>query len=152
MNAKSDKILLNRIIYAQFILLAPIIFLLIVAVFSNLLPVGFLDFVANLFSYLYTSNEQASKYLSPGIDLLQNEIALIAYLILWITSLILLFKQKKIGAQLFYLLIGFDLVNYASSGEEILTPLMNVITSIELLLSGMIIYLISFSSIKNNFK
>ena len=70
MSAKSDKILLNKIIYAQFILFAPIIFLLIVAIFVQFLPVGFLDFVANIFSYLYTSNEQASKYLSPGIDLL----------------------------------------------------------------------------------
>ena len=151
MKAISDKILLDRLIYLQIILFLPLtIYLLPLMLFPESMPDSYWGLFNFIAPYLY--NDAAMDFLRPGLGFFENPIYVSVYIILWLACFGLLLKAKKIGVQLLYFLIVFDIFYLIYGGDEISTPLSGLISYIEEISLGITLYLVTFSSIKNSFK
>ena len=146
-----DKILLDRLIYLQIILVVPLmIFLLPLFLFPESMPEAYWEIFTSISPYLY--NDAATGFLKPALGLFENPIFIFSSFILWIACYALLLTSKKTGVQLFYILIGIDIFYVIYGGDQIYTPLLGLVEYIAVIAQGMTLYLVTFSSIKNSFK
>lgn len=151
MKDSTDKILLDRLIYLQIILVVPLmIFLLPLILFPESMPEYYWEIFTSISPYLY--NDAGTSFLKPALGLLENPIFIFSSFILWITCYALLLTSKKTGVQLFYILIGIDIFYVIYGGDQIYTPLLGLVEYIAVIAQGMTLYLVTFSSIKNSFK
>jgi len=150
----NDKILFNRLIYIElfYIVLASIILIPIILIPESSIAEFILVFSTDVF-FPYDL-EAADEILRKGplSQLFENTAVCIMYAGLWVACLTLLLKRKKIGVQIFYLLVISDLVYLLFSGDEIFTPFVSFMTLIETYIIGVLIYMVTFSSLKKEFK
>ena len=146
-----DK-LFNRLIYIEIIILVVLSIVLIpLFLFPEHIPdvilFSFIDLVA---PYDFEAAEKIlrkgllTQFLTPGV--------LTIFIGLWFVCLILLLKRKKIAVQILYFLVVIDLVSILFLGDEILTPFLSFITVIEAYIIGALIYMVTFSKLKKEFK
>ena len=146
-----DK-LFNRLIYIEIILLAVLSFLIIAFLFTDHIPDVILFSIIDLIApYDF---EAAEKILRKGLlTEFFNHPGLISIVLgLWFVCLILLLKRKKIGIQILYFLVVIELVSILFLGDDIYTPFLLFITVIEAYIIGALIYMVTFSNLKKEFK
>ena len=146
-----DK-LFNRLIYIEIILLAVVSFIIIASLFTDHIPDVILFSIIDLIApYDF---EAAEKILRKGLlTEFFNNLGLISIVLgLWFICLILLLKRKKIGIQILYFLVVIELVSILFLGDDIYTPFLLFITVIDAYIIGALIYMVTFSNLKKEFK
>jgi len=144
--------LFDRLIYIELIFVLTVFIILISLFFPEYIPEVILFSMLDLF--FPSELDAAFEVLRAGMltQFFTNGLFLSVMLGLWFISLILLLKRKKIGILIFYFCVAMNIVMIFFGGDDIYTPFSNLINLIESYIVGALLFIITFSSLKREFK
>ena len=123
-------------------------------IFKNLILAEFSLIVLISFAVFYETEELTTIAESLGSGILDNDlggIILIAFIIIYLVDLFLLYRFVNLAKFLFLLLFIVEIFLSLFSGPDLSTPLLNVLDWLDGAINGAILVFLYFTPIKDKF-